>query len=271
MAQVPTFLSEDCKSRGIASGFPALMYRSGQDARFRLDEFGSETGRLPILRAVAQVAPAPAEGTEDAELLPVVPAGASSVDRPVRRQSMMSRFKKLSDTERNLAFALRALGQPRTAATRYSLLATLVVCTLLMLLVAVPYAVNERMNDARPVLQTAIRGLIVGIWVYFMLGPTFLVIAPITVRGGFHRRFLLSLPLTLAPAVGVALSPWMGRRSASFRSGCSRLGLVSFSAVFPYPCPSSPPMSTSPLMQALGHLQWRFPSCSSGSSQPTSC
>jgi hypothetical protein len=157
---------------------------------------------------MAQVAPAPAEGTEDAELLPVVPAGASSVERPVRRQSTMSRFKKLSDTERNLAFTLRALGQPRT---RYSLLATLVVCTLLMLLVAAPYAVNERMNDARPVLQTAVRGLIVGIWVYFMLGPMLLVILPIiSLGGGFHPRFLLSLPLTLGPAVGFAFIPLDG-------------------------------------------------------------
>ena len=113
----------------------------------------------------------------------------------------MSRFKKLSDTERSLAFALRALSQPRT---RYSLLATLVVCTLLMLLVGVPYAVNERITDASPVLQTAVRGLIVGMWVYFLIGPMFLVNATITARGGFHRRFLLSLPLTLGPAVGVA-------------------------------------------------------------------
>jgi hypothetical protein len=120
----------------------------------------------------------------------------------------------LSDPERHLAFTLRPLGQPRTY---YSLLTTLVVCTLLMLLVAVPSAVNERMNDASPMLQTAIRGLIVGIWAYFLLGPIFLVNAPITVRGGFHRRFLLSLPLTLGPAVGVAFAPVDG----------STLGIIS--------------------------------------------
>ena len=86
---------------------------------------------------------------------------------------------------------------------------TLVVCTLLMLLVAVPYAANERMTDANPVLQTAMRGriMIVGIWTYFALGPIFLVNAPTIVRGGFHPRFLLSLPLTLGPAVGVAFIP----------------------------------------------------------------
>ena len=94
---------------------------------------------------------------------------------------------------------------------------TLVVCTLLMLLVGVPYAVNERMTDANPMLQTAIRGLIVGIWAYFMLGSMFLVSSPITVGGGFHPRFLLSLPLTLGPAVGVAFIPVDG----------STLGLIS--------------------------------------------
>jgi hypothetical protein len=120
----------------------------------------------------------------------------------------------LSDTERNLAFTLRALSRPRTY---YSLLATLVVCTLLMLLVGVPYAVNERMTDASPMLQTAIRGLIVGIWVYFFALGVFLVIAPISVRGGFHPRFLLSLPLTLGPAVGLAFIPVDG----------STLGIIS--------------------------------------------
>ena len=86
--------------------------------------------------------------------------------RYVRTLSTVSSgVKKLSDTERHLALTLRALGQPRT---RYSLLTSLVVCTLLML-VAVLYAVNERSNDANPMLQTAIRGLIIGIWVYFIL------------------------------------------------------------------------------------------------------
>jgi hypothetical protein len=75
-----------------------------------------------------------------------------------------------------------------------------------MLLVGVPYAANERRTDANPVLQTAIRGLIVGIWAYFQLGPVFIVNTAITVRGAFHRCFLLSLPLTLGPAVGVAFT-----------------------------------------------------------------
>jgi hypothetical protein len=118
----------------------------------------------------------------------------------------VSRFKKLSDTERHLAFALRALSKPR-ARTSYSLLATLVVCILLMLLVGAPYAANERMTDANPMLQIAIRGLIIGVWVYLLVGTTFIVSAPILVRGSFHPRFLLSLPLTLGPAVCVAFIP----------------------------------------------------------------
>jgi hypothetical protein len=76
-----------------------------------------------------------------------------------------------------------------------------------MFLVGVPYAANERVTNANPVLQTAMRGLIVGILLLFLLGPIFLVIAPTLVRGGFHPRFLLSLPLTLGPAVGVAFIP----------------------------------------------------------------
>jgi hypothetical protein len=36
------------------------------------------------------------------------------------------------------------------------------MCTLIVLLVGVPYVANERTADANPVLQTAIRGPIVG-------------------------------------------------------------------------------------------------------------
>jgi hypothetical protein len=163
---------------------------------------------------MAQVAPSLAEGTEHAAFVQVVPAGAGSVERSVRRQSTVSRSQKLPDSERHLAFTLRALSQPRT---RYSLLTTLFLCTLLMLLVGVPYAMNERLNDASPMLQTAIRGLVVGILEYFPLGPTILVNAPTIVRGGFHPRFLLSLPLTLGPAVGAAFIPVDG----------STLGIIS--------------------------------------------
>jgi hypothetical protein len=173
---------------------------------------------------MAQVAPAfrVAERIEDAACVQVMPVGASSVERSARRQSTVSRFKKLSDAEKHLAFALRALSQPRT---RNSLVSTLVVCTLLMLLVGVPYAVNERVVNAHPVLQTAMRGLIVGIWLYFLLGPIFLVNAPTVVRGGFHPRFLLSLPLTLGPAVGVAFIPADGSTLGIVSIGVLTLGI----------------------------------------------
>jgi hypothetical protein len=146
---------------------------------------------------MAKVVPAPVEPSIILQFDGVAPARTSR-----RRQSTSSRFEGLSQDEKHQALAFRALVQPRT---RYSLLATLVVCALLVLLVGVPYALNERMADANPVLQTAMRGLIVGMWMYFIIGPIFLVNAPTIVRGGFHPRFLLSLPLTLGPAVGAML------------------------------------------------------------------
>jgi hypothetical protein len=156
---------------------------------------------------MAKVAPAPDfDGV-------VVTAPFASV-QPLRRQSTLTRFAGLSELKKTEARTFRSLGQPLT---RYSLLTTIAVCTALVLLVGVPYAANERTADANPVLQTAMRGLIVGIWAYFMLGPAFLVNAPTLVRGGFHPRFLLSLPLTMGPAVGVAFIPVDG----------STLGVVS--------------------------------------------
>ena len=164
---------------------------------------------------MAQVAPAPAEGTEDATFVQVMPDGeATARVSSSRRKSLKPRFDGLSDAEKSLAFTLRALGQP---ITNFSLLTTLIVCTLLTLLVGVPYAANERVTDANPMLQTAVRGLIVGIWLYFIIGPMFLLNASTLVRGGFHLRFLLSLPLTLGPAVGVAFIPVDG----------STLGIIS--------------------------------------------
>jgi hypothetical protein len=56
----------------------------------------------------------------------------------------------------------------------------------------------------------------VGILMSSLLGPTFLLTAP-TVERGFHPRFLLSFPITLAVSVGVALIPIDG----------STLGIVS--------------------------------------------
>jgi hypothetical protein len=99
-----------------------------------------------------------------------------------------------------LAFGFRPLVAPRT---RYALLATLIACTLQNLIVGAPYAANERTNGASP----ALRGLIVAILLYFGIGPTSLLSAPTLVRGGFHLRFLLSLPITLGVGVGVACIP----------------------------------------------------------------
>ena len=222
MAEVPTFYGGDCKSRGIALGLPTLCAALPKMPVFDEMTLVRKRKGFQYCALMAQVAPAPAEGIEDAEFLPVVPAGTSSVEGPVRRQGTVSRFTKLSDTDRQLAFALRALGQPRT---RYSLLTTLVVCTLLMLLVGVPYAVNERMNNANPMLQTAIRGLIVGIWAFFLLGPMFLVLPPFIVGGGFHPRFLLSLPLTLGPAVGAAFIPLDGSTPGIISIGLVTIGI----------------------------------------------
>ncbi len=99
------------------------------------------------------------------------------------------------------------------------------MCTLLGLLVGVPYAANERTADANPVLQTAIRGLIVGVWAYFALGPIFLVNAPTLIRGGFHPRFLLSMPLTLCPAIGLAFIPADGSTLGFVSIGLPTVGI----------------------------------------------
>jgi hypothetical protein len=135
-----------------------------------------------------QVAPAPA----DAPL-------ADSPSRPPRRH--VTDAEELSPVA--LAFGFRPLVSP---STRYSLLATLAVCILLQLVVGAPYAANERAADASP----ALRGLIVGILLYHAIGPTSLLSAPTLVRGSFHRRFLLSLPITLAVSVAVAFIPLEG-------------------------------------------------------------
>jgi hypothetical protein len=168
---------------------------------------------------MAKVAPVPVERQGEApQFVGIVAAKATltvspsrrflrRMSSPLRRKSTEPRFQGQSDVKKNEARTFRALSQLHYF---YALLATIVVCTLLMLVVGVPYAANERMADAPPGLQTAIRGLIVGIWMYVLLGPIFLVNAPTIVRGGFHPRFLLSLPLTLGPAVGVAFIPVAG-------------------------------------------------------------
>jgi hypothetical protein len=75
-------------------------------------------------------------------------------------------------------------------------------CGLLQLVVAVPYAANER-----TLCSPALRGVLVGIYVSFFMVPNFLVNAPILVRGEFHRRYFLCIPITVSIAVGAAYIP----------------------------------------------------------------
>jgi hypothetical protein len=72
----------------------------------------------------------------------------------------------------------------------------------------------------------ALRGLIVGIWLYFALGPIFRVHAPMLVRGGFHLWFVLSFPITLATSVGVAFVPVGGSTLGIVSSGLLALVLA---------------------------------------------
>ena len=125
----------------------------------------------------------------------------------MRRQSTARRFRELPPPIRDLAFEFRHLARPRT---RYSLMWMFIACTLLQLTVAVPYAANELAVDTNPQLRKALRGIIVGFWCYFIIGATFLIYAPTVVRGGFHPRFLCSLPITLGVGVGVAFIPVNG-------------------------------------------------------------
>ncbi len=76
-----------------------------------------------------------------------------------RRKSTKPRFDGLSDAKKTEARTFRAVGQLHYY---HALLATIVMCTLIVLLVGVPYVANERTADANQVLQTAMRGLIVG-------------------------------------------------------------------------------------------------------------
>ena len=71
----------------------------------------------------------------------------------------MPRYAGLPEIKKDESRTFRPLGQPRT---RQALLATIVVCALLMVLVGVPYAANERVVNASPVMQPAMRGQIVG-------------------------------------------------------------------------------------------------------------
>ena len=91
---------------------------------------------------MAKVAPAP---DFDGVTLTAPAASLPSL----RRQSTRARYADLPEIKKDESRTFRPLGQPRT---RQALLATIVVCALLMVLVGVPYAANERVVNANPVL-----------------------------------------------------------------------------------------------------------------------
>ena len=133
------------------------------------------------------------------------------------RQSWVAHFEGLPEAERTLAYAFRSFPQPGTSS---SLLASFGACMLLNLSVGAPYAANER-TEGSPALQTAMRGLVGFCLVYHIIGPIFLVNAPTIVRGGFHPRYLLSVPIALAVAVAAAFIP----------TGDYPLGIVSIGVI----------------------------------------
>jgi hypothetical protein len=159
---------------------------------------------------VVPISVVPTQGPVAADsLLPI----ADESRRSLRRQSTAPRFQRMAQSAQALSFVFRPFRRPRT---RHSVLATLLVCTVLQLLVSVPYGANERAANGSA-LHTALRGLIIGLMAYFILGPIFLVTAPTLVRGGFHPRCLLSFPITLGVSIGVVFIP----------VGGSTLGIVS--------------------------------------------
>ena len=131
---------------------------------------------------------------------PASASTAASNIRPPRRQSTATNFAGLAPATRALAFGFQALASPRA---RSSVPATVVVCALLQLMVSAPYAANQWAANGSP----AIRGLILGSFAYFGVGPMILVVETTLVSGGFRRRYLFSLPITLSIAVCVSVIP----------------------------------------------------------------
>ena len=101
-----------------------------------------------------------------------------------------------------------------------SLLATLLSSSLLVLVVVVPYCLNERWLQS-----TALRGLLISLLVAAINVTASLVNSPIGIRGsrGWHWRFNLDLPVTIAIGVGSAFIPVNGSTL-----GCASIFLVSF-------------------------------------------
>ena len=114
---------------------------------------------------------------------PASASTAASNIRPPRRQSTATNFAGLAPATRALAFGFQALASPRA---RSSVPATVVVCALLELMVSAPYAANQWAANGSP----AIRGLILGSFAYFSVGPMILVVEPTLVsESGNFRRF----------------------------------------------------------------------------------
>jgi hypothetical protein len=93
---------------------------------------------------------------------------------------------------------------------------TLCTCASLQLLFAAPYAQNERSLNS-----TAIRGVLIGIPVAYFEGGLFMTEIAIVIRGGFHWRFALSVPISVGCALAFAYVP----------VGDAQLGLVSVAFV----------------------------------------
>jgi hypothetical protein len=79
---------------------------------------------------------------------------------------------------------------------------TLGTCISMQLLFAVPYAQNERSLNS-----TAIRGMLIGIPVAYFEAGLFMTEIAILVRGEFHWRFVLSIPISVCCALAFAFVP----------------------------------------------------------------
>jgi hypothetical protein len=155
---------------------------------------------------------------------PAPSSNTSSNKKLSRRQSTTARFVALPLAKKELAFGFRPLIVPRT---RSSVLATLVVCTLLQLMVGAPYAANELAAHAYPALRIALRGVNVSTMMYFILGPSFMVNLCTMACGGFQPRYLLTWPITLGVSIGAAFIPVDGSRL-----GIISIGLLTFGLTF---------------------------------------
>ena len=172
------------------------------------------------------MAPAPSPGPVLLQVLPA-PADDHSARAPAPADDHSSRFAALPPEKQALALSFRPLTSPRTRHYPQLAAAILLVCTLLQLIVGAAYAANERAAVSGPTLRTGVRGLIVGLFVFFLLGSQLLFNTPTLARGGFHWRFLLSLPITLGVSVSVAFIPADGSSL-----GCISIFLLAYGLAY---------------------------------------